>query len=172
MNDSPAVITRVWSWDWVRRHPLRFAGIILHLLFRTLFGVFWLVAGFNKINKGWLESDILKRVFEDRLTEMPPDSFPVWYLESFAIPLYKLVAWVVTVGEIYVGLGLLFGLTTRWAAAASFFILVNLSLGGYYDASLIPFFILSIIHMAWNSGHWLGFDGRLLRRHPGSRWFR
>lgn len=162
----------VWSGARMRAHPVRTLGIVVHLIFRTLFGLFWLAAGVNKLRKDWLSSDILKRIFEDRLTEMHPDSFQVWYLQEFAIPLYKLVAWVVTWGEVYVGIGLLLGLTTRWAAGVGFFILVNLSLGGYYDASLIPFFILSIVMMSWNSGHWLGLDGPLHRRQPASRWFR
>jgi thiosulfate dehydrogenase (quinone) large subunit len=162
----------VWSLAFLRSHPVRLAGIVLHLVFRTLFGLFWLAAASNKIRKDWITTDILKRIFEDRLTEMPPDSFPVLYLQTFAIPLYKLVAVVVTAGELYVAVGLLLGLTTRWAAAVSFFILTNLALGGYYDASLIPFFLLSILMMSWNSGHWLGLDRRLHARHPQSIWFR
>lgn len=172
MNQAVAAGAGVWNGAWIRRHPVRFLGILLNLVFRLLFAVFWLAAGTNKINKGWLTTDILKRIFEDRLTEMPPDSFQVLYLQSFAIPLYKLVAWVVTFGELYVGIGLLLGLTTRWAAAMSLFILFNLSLGGYFDASLIPFFILSIVFIAWPSGRWLGLDRRFARRNPESRWFR
>lgn len=172
MNHAIAREEGVWTGSRVRRHPLRTAGIVLHLVLRTLFGLFWLAAGINKLRKDWLTTDITRRIFEDRLTEMHPDSFAVFYLENFAIPLYKLVAWVITFGELYVGVGLLLGLTTRWAAAMSFFILVNLSLGGYYDASLIPFFVLSIVFMVWSSGHWLGLDSRLSRRYPGSRWFR
>jgi thiosulfate dehydrogenase [quinone] large subunit len=172
MNEAVARNASVWSGTWMRAHPVRLVGIVLNIVFRFLFGIFWLAAGVNKINKDWLTTDILKRIFEDRLTEMPPDSFQVAYLQSFAIPLYELVAWVVTFGELYVGVGLLLGLTTRWAAAMSFFILLNLSLGGYYDASLIPFFILSVVFMVWPSGHWLGLDSRLSRKYPGSRWFR
>ncbi len=162
----------LWTWGWIRQHPVRSFGIVLHLLLRTLFGIFWLSAGINKINKDWLTTDILKQIFLDRLTEMPPDSFAVLYLQAFAIPLYQLVAWVVTVGELYAAIGLLFGITTRWAAWMSFFILVNLAIGGYYDASLIPFFILNVIFLGWPSGLWLGFDRKLAKRYPDSRWFR
>ena len=161
----------VWNLAWARRNPLRMAGIVLHLLFRTLFAVFWTTAGFNKISKDWLSSDILRDIFLDRLTEMPPDSFAVMYLQNFAIPLAKLVAWVVTFGELYSGIGLLLGLTTRWAAAVSLFILFNLAIGGYYDASLLPFFILNFIFLRWNSGQWFGLDRYLSHRYPHSRWF-
>jgi len=172
MTINAARYAEIWTWTWIREHPLRMLGINLHLVLRTLFGIFWLAAGINKVNKDWLNSDILKQIFLDRLTEMPPDSFAVLYLQSFAIPLYKLVAWVVTIGELYSAIGLLIGMTTRWAAAVSLFILFNLAIGGYYDASLIPFFILNIIFLCWPSGQWLGFDRLLARRYPESRWFR
>lgn len=170
MNEAARQYSDVWTWPWIRRHPLRATGIIVHLVLRSLFGIFWLAAGINKIRKDWLTSDILERIFLDRLTEMPPDSFAVLYLQSFAIPLYKLVAWVVTFGELYAALGLLLGCTTRWAAGMSLFILVNLAIGGYYDASLIPFFILNLIFLAWPSGQWLGIDRALAKRYPNSRW--
>jgi thiosulfate dehydrogenase [quinone] large subunit len=172
MNATTASTGSVWSGQRMRQHPMRTLGIVLHLVLRTLFGLFWLAAGINKVRKEWLTTDILKRIFEDRLTEMHPDSFQVAFLEHFAIPLYKLVAVVITVGELYVGIALLLGLTTRWAAGMALFILVGLSAGGYYDASLIPFFLLSIMMMSWPSGHWLGLDGRLSRTYPGARWFR
>jgi thiosulfate dehydrogenase [quinone] large subunit len=67
---------------------------------------------------------------------------------------------------------LLLGLTTRWAAGVALFILLSFSAGGYYDASLVPFFLLAILMMSRPSGHWLGLDGRLSRQYPGARWFR
>ncbi len=165
-------IANVWAWSWIKSHPIKFSGVILHLILRTLFAVFWLAAGINKVNKDWLTSDILKEIFLDRLTEMPPDAFAVFYLENFALPMWLLVAWVVTIGEIYSALGLLLGVTTRIAAGVSFFILINLAIGGYYDASLIPFFILNIAFFWWPSGHWLGFDRALSKRYPDAIWFK
>jgi thiosulfate dehydrogenase [quinone] large subunit len=172
MNDTTAAMTSVWSARHLREHPLRTLGIVLFLLLRTLYGMFWLAAGINKVRKNWLTTDMLLQIYQDRLTEMHPDSFQVWFLQSFAIPLYKLVAWVVTCSELYVGIALLLGLTTRWAAGVAFFILLGLSAGGYYDASLIPFFLLALLMMSRPSGHWLGLDGRLSRKYPGARWFR
>lgn len=162
----------VWSFQWIRENPVRFSGIVLHLVLRTLFAVFWLAAGINKVNKGWLNTDILKNIFLDRLNDIPPDAFAVFYLENFALPMWLLVAWVVTIGEIYSAVGLLLGITTRIAAGVSLFILVNLAIGGYYDASLIPFFILNFAFLYWQSGHWLGFDRFLIKRYPDSRWFK
>jgi len=83
---------QVWKRGWIKAHPVRFAGMQLHLLFRTLFAIFWLAAGINKIVKDWLTSDILKEIFLERLTEMPPDAFASLFLQWFALPLYGLVA--------------------------------------------------------------------------------
>ncbi len=163
---------QVWTLRWIKSHPLRCSGIILHLVLRTLFAVFWLAAGINKVVKGWLTSDILKEIFLDRLTEMPPDAFASLFLQKFAIPLYVLVAWFITLGEICSAVGLLVGVTTRIAACVSMFILCGFAVGGYYDASLIPFFIVNAIFLCWPSGLWLGVDRPLAKRNPGSRWFR
>ncbi len=164
--------TAIWTLTWIRQHSLQFSGVIVHLLLRTLFGIFWLAAGVHKIQTDWLTTDVLERMFYVRLTEMPPDSFAVFYLQVFAIPLYKLIAWIIVCGELYAAIGLLLGLTTRPAAAVSFFILFNLAIGGYYDASLLPFFILNIIFLWWPSGQWLGFDRVFSRKYPHIRWFR
>ena len=171
MNHGLEKYADIWTWSWLRAHPVRGVGIVLNLALRTLFGLFWLAAGINKINKGWLNSDILQAIFLDRLTEMPPDSFAVFYLENLAIPLYAPVAWVVTIGELIAAIGLLIGLTTRPAAWLSLFILINLAIGGYYDASLIPFFILNAAFLIWPTGLWFGLDRPLARRFPESKWF-
>lgn len=162
----------VWSRSWISAHPVRFAGVILHLLFRTLFAVFWLAAGINKIVNDWLTSDLLKQAFLNRLTEMPPDAFASVFLQNFAIPLHVLLAWIITWGELYSAVGLLLGLTTRLSAAVSLFLLFGFAIGGYYDASLIPFFLLVAAFLWWPSGLWLGLDRPLARRNPQSRWFR
>lgn len=171
MTLAVAAVQSVWTAKRWREHPIRMVGIVMHLVLRELYGLFWIAAGVNKLRKDWLTTDILKQVFEDRLTELHPASLQVMFLQDFAIPLYKLVAVFVTVSELYVGIALLLGLTTRWAAAIALVNLLGFSAGGYYDASLIPFFALSIMMMSWPSGRWLGLDGRLSRRYPGSRWF-
>jgi len=139
---------------------------------RTLFAIFWLAAGVNKVVTGWLTTDILKEIFLDRLTEMPPDAFASLFLQYFAIPIYPLVAWVITVGELLSAVGLLIGLFTRSSAAISFFILFGLAIGGYYDASLLPFFALNLAFLFWPSGLWCGVDRRMAKRYPDNRWFR
>jgi len=142
------------------------------VIFRVLFGLFWLLAGINKINDEWMTSPILENIFLQRLTELPPDSFAVFYLTKFAIPFYQPIGWFITIGEIYSAVGLLIGLTTRSSALISFFILFNFAIGGYYDASLLPFFILVFLFFKYPTGQWFGLDALLNKYFPENRLFR
>ena len=139
---------------------------------RLLFGLFWLLAGINKVNDEWMTSPILENIFLQRLTELPPDSFAVFYLTNFAIPFYQPIGWFITIGEIYSAIGLIIGLTTRSSALVSLFILFNFAIGGYYDASLLPFFILVLLFIKYPTGQWFGLDAILSRRFPDNRFFR
>ena len=141
-------------------------GITILIIFRTLFSFFWLAAGINKLNSEWMTSNVLEEVFLQRLTELPPDSFAVLYLNNFAIPFYQLIGWIVTLGELYSSIGLLIGLTTRCSAGVSLFILFNFAIGGYYDASLLPFFILVFLFLWHPTGHWFGMDNYMIKKYP------
>ncbi len=173
MSDDPTAVSETnaknefsWSWSWIKIHPVRFIGIFFNILFRVLFGLFFLQAGINKIQNEWVGTDLLQEIFLQRLTELDPTSFAYTYLVEFGLPLYPLIAWVVTVGELVVGVGLIFGIATRLSSFGAFFILFNFAIGGYYDASLLPFFLLSIVFMLNPTGHYLGFGGMLKRRFP------
>jgi len=170
VNEQVATDDFSWSWGYVKSHPIRFIGIVLNIVFRLLFGLFFLLAGFNKVLKGWMTTDILEDIFLQRLTELDPTSFAHTYLTEFALPLYSLIAWIVAVGELAVGIGLILGIATRLSSFGGFFILFNLAIGGYYDASLLPFFLLNIIFIVYPTGHRLGFDGVLVQRFPKYRW--
>ena len=146
---------------------LKFALVIL----RILFGLFWLLAGINKVNDKWMTSPILENIFLQRLTELPPDSFAVFYLTNLAIPFYQPIGWFITIGEIYSAIGLLIGLTTRSSALVSLFILFNFAIGGYYDASLLPFFILVLLFIKYPTGQWFGLDALLSKQFPSNRIF-
>ena len=52
------------------------------------FGLFWLAAGISKVTKGWMTTDLLREIFLDRLTEMPPDAFASIFLVNIGLPLY------------------------------------------------------------------------------------
>ena len=170
--DAVDVTAMPGTWPPARRQPFRFAGLLLLLALRLLYGLFFFQAGVNKMLKGWDYPEYLREVFQIRLTELNPSAFAYAYLEHFGIPFVLPIAFVVAFGELLAGFGLLTGLATRASAWLAFFILVNIAIGGYYDASLLPFFIINGILCFHPLGRHFGLDRALGRKYPGSWWFR
>ena len=157
---------------FLRSIPLRGSGIGRVLLLRFLFGIFFLGGAVNKFQRNYMFGDYPLDLFTKRLTEIDPASFPAMYLEKFIIPNYHLIGWVVTWGELAVAVGMLLGLGTRTAGLIAIFLMVNFSLGGYHDASLIVLNLIALVFVVLPTGHWRGLDRGLHARHPDSIWFR
>ncbi len=166
------MLTFEWSLDSLKKHPFKTAGVILFLFGRYLFAAFFLYGFWHKLVKGWLWSDLMHGYFTKRLGELTPGSFQALYLEYFAIPLALPIAWIVTVGELIIGVCLVLGLAVRINAAFALFLVLNFAAGGYYNLTLPPFMIFSVLMMLLPSGQWLGLDRTLHEKHPHSLWFR
>jgi thiosulfate dehydrogenase [quinone] large subunit len=146
------------------------AGAVLAV--RYGFGAFFLYGAYHKTVKGWLTSPVMREHFVKRLAEIDPASFSAAYLRSFAIPLYRPVAWVLTLGQMCVAAGMLLGLAVRPNAALALFLISNISAGSFYNLTMPPFFAASLLLMATPSGQWFGLDKALHERFPESPWFR
>lgn len=155
------------QWPHWRQQSWRFVGLCLALFLRLFYGLFFFQAGLNKFISDW-KAVRLTAAFQQRLTELNPDSFASIYLENFGIPMVAAIAFIVTWGEVVAGIGLLLGLMTRWAAIVAFFILFNIAIGGYYDASLLPFFAVNLAAVFWPLGRKFGLDRFLYRRYPSA----
>lgn len=145
-------------------------GLLLGL--RYLLAMFFLFGAINKWRQEYLTTDYLRKVFLDRIQEIDPESFGAWFIEHIGIPYYKPLAWMVCWGETFIALGLLFGFMTRSSAVGAILFMVMLTIGGYYDASLIVLTLMFMPFVLLPTGHWHGLDRRMLRRYPGSIWFR
>lgn len=156
----------------IRTAPARTLGISFVLLLRYLMALFFLGSSYNKISTGWLWSDYARGVFTSRLAEIDPASLSAQFLSRFAIPWYPLVAWVVTLSVITVTISLALGLATRLGGALAVWLMVMFAIGGYYDASLIPLWLIAALFVVLPTGQWLGMDRRLHARYPASVWFR
>ncbi len=157
----------------VQKNPLRATGIILFLAGRTIFAIFFLYGFWHKLVRGWLWSDLMHGYFTKRVIDPPLlNHFQALYLEHFAIPLAIQIAWIVTVGELVIGIGLLFGIAVRANAAFALFMVLNFAAGGYYNLTLPPFMLFAILMMIFPSGQWLGLDKTLHNKYPDSIWFK
>lgn len=167
-ESPPATLSRAN----LQAYPARTIGIGLAVLLRSLFGLFFLFAGINKLRQGWLWTDRLREVLSQRLTELDPASFGAAFLIDFGIPWSLAVAWVVTLVELGVAASLLLGCATRFGAGLGFWLMIMFGIGGYYDASLIPLWLIACLLMVLPTGHWLGLDRRLHATNPRAIWFR
>ena len=114
----------------------------------------------------------MHQYFTQRFSELDPGSFQALYLQYFAIPLAMPIAWIVTIGELIIGISLVLGLSVRVNAAFALFLVLNFAAGGYYNLTLPPFMIYSVLLMLLPSGQWLGMDRKLHEKYPDSLWFR
>lgn len=173
-----------WNRGYMSSRPLKSTGVILALLVRYLYTMLFLYGVVHKVVHGWMWSDIVHRHFTGRLGELQAiagaasgieariAAFQAAYLAHFAIPMAMPIAWVVTVGELVVGIGLLLGIATRANAAFGLFFLLNFAAGGYYNLTIPPLVLMSLMMMFLPTGEWLGFDGKLKRKYPDSPWFK
>lgn len=168
--DSQAAARR---WLALPAGGARATGAVLVLVLRYLFGLFFLLAGLNKVRvPEYLFGNDLERIFTERLAELDPASFGHAFLENFGIPWHLPIAWVVTWGELAAGVGLLLGFATRASALLAIWLMFMFGIGGYYDASLIALSAIGALSVVFPTGHWLGMDREMHRRHPQSPWFR
>jgi len=78
-----------WSFQYFQQYPLQTLFVITILAIRYFFAVFFIYGFWHKLVKGWMWTDVMKVHFQQRLSEIPPDSFQATYLEYFAIPLHS-----------------------------------------------------------------------------------
>ncbi|WP_322494245.1 DoxX family membrane protein [Chloroflexus sp.] len=128
------------------------------VLLRYAFGATFAYGAYHKITRGWLTTPVMRQHFEQRLSEIAQNSFSAAYLRHFAIPLYRPIAWILTIGQVIVAISMLTGKGVRPSAALALFLLANISAGSYFNASMPPYLITAILLMldkeegrlAWN----------------------
>lgn len=173
MNATNATnnVVQPFSFGEFRSAPGRTLGKFSVLVLRYLMALFFFGSSYNKISMGWLWSDYPRGVFTARLAELDPASLDAQFLSGFVIPWSPLVAWVVTLSVVAVTVSLALGLATRVGGALAVWLMVMFAVGGYYDASLIPLWLIAALFVFLPTGQWFGLDRRLHARHPTSPWF-
>ncbi len=142
-----------WSWIW--------------LIVWLYVGYEWLVAGYDKvINPAWvgIKAGTALTGFLNNTISLTTGAHPAvqkWYASflKFAILPY---AWdwsyVVTIGELLVGVGLILGVFTSTAALFGFIMNMNYMLAGSISTNPILLFLSIFIILAWKTAGWWGLD--------------
>jgi thiosulfate dehydrogenase [quinone] large subunit len=133
----------------------------LWLVVRLYMAYVWLPAGWEKITGGkWLFGDGAPVAgFVTKAVADP--GTPTWYVDfanSVVLPNASLFATLVALGEFAVGLGLLVGLLTGFAAFFAVFMSANYVLAGSLSSNPIQIVLGLLLVVAWRNAGWIGLD--------------
>lgn len=146
-----------FSWFW--------------LIIRVFVGWDWLSAGWGKFqNPVWVGSKagvavegFLNAALQK--TSGPHPDVSNWYaafIETFALPNSHVISYVVTFGELAVGIGLILGIFTGIAAFFGSFMNLNFLFAGTVSANPFMLLLQLFLILGWRTAGWLGFDRYLL----------
>lgn len=138
---------------------------------RIWLGWQWAVAGWGKVgNPAWVDGGAALRGYLSRAVAIPETGNPQvtydWYraflnflLEGGHYTWFaKLVAW----GELLVGIGLIVGAFTGFAALAGAVMNFSFMLAGTASTNPVLFLAAILLIMAWKTAGWIGVDRWLL----------
>ena len=153
---------------------MRLAAIV-----RILAGMLFVAEGWSKI-----AGEFVRGGFGRTAAEIAKASWPFWrrFLESTVIPHAAFFAWILALGELAIGVGLILGLWTRVACAGGVVLMLVFSLGQARPAAGAPWsewitsglpsklaLLLFLLLFAADAGKVWGLDARLSRPSPRAR---
>jgi thiosulfate dehydrogenase [quinone] large subunit len=148
----------------------------LWLLARLYLGYQWLLAGWHKAygDERWIFVDgpdgLALQGFWTRAIAIPEQGRPPiaydWYRDflNFMVEheAYTWFAWVVAIGEVAIGIALIVGVFTGFAALTGAFMNFNFQLAGTASINPVLFVIALLVVFGWKVAGWIGVDRWLL----------
>ncbi len=134
---------------------------------RVYLGWLWLHAGWEKVNNpAWVGANAGTAIkgFLNRAVSLSQGDAPsvtgwyAWMIENFFLPLGTFMSYVISFGELFVGIALVLGFLT--GAAAFFGGLMNVAflLAGTLSTNPIMFLLATWIVLAWRIAGYYGLD--------------
>lgn len=151
----------------------------LWLIVRVFLGWQWLQSGWGKLAGGtWASGDALRGFWTNAVAVpeqgRPPIAYD-WYRGFIQFMLdngwYTWFADLVMWGEVLIGLGLIVGALTGFAAFAGAFMNWNFIMAGTASTNGLLFLLAVAIMLAWKVAGWYGLDRWLLPA-LGTPWYR
>jgi thiosulfate dehydrogenase [quinone] large subunit len=146
------------------------AGLIW-LPIRLFLGFSWLAAGWHKATgTGWLDGGTALQGYWQKAVTIPDTGSPAitydWWRNFLQFLIdnhaYNSFAYVITFGEIAVGLGLILGVLTGFAAFFGSFMNMSFMLSGSASSNPVLFFLAVGVMLAWKVAGYYGVDRWLL----------
>lgn len=148
------------------------------LLLRLYVGYQWVTAGWEKVtNPAWVGSQAGTALhgFLSAAATKASGSNPAvatwyaWFINSVALPHVTIFSYVISCGELAVGVGLVLGAFTGIAAFFGAFMNLNYLFAGTISVNPLLLLIELFLILAWRNAGWLGLDQWLLPR-LGTPW--
>jgi thiosulfate dehydrogenase [quinone] large subunit len=133
----------------------------LWLVVRLYLASVFLPSAWSKVTSGsWLLGDgaPIQGLVQGAISD---PSTPGWYasfLETVVVPNAGLFATLVALGELAVGIGLLLGLLTGFAAFGGVFLNANFVLAGVLGSNPVMIVLGTLLVVAWRNAGWIGLD--------------
>jgi thiosulfate dehydrogenase [quinone] large subunit len=157
---------------WVRAAFSNVWAAPFWLVLRVYLGYQWLHAGWGKVNgDGWVNGDgAALRGFWTRIVAVPAQGTPPihygWYRDFIQFMLdqawYSWFAQVIAYGELAIGIALILGAFTGFAAITGAFVNFNFMLAGTASTNPVLFLLAILLLLAWKVAGYIGMDRWLL----------
>lgn len=139
----------------------------LWLIIRIYIGWEWLVAGWEKvINPVWVgdKAGVAITGFLNGALAKTTGAHPSvagWYAEfikTIALPNAEIFSYLVSFGEVFVGIGLILGAVTGTAAFFGALMNTNYLLAGTVSVNPTMLILQFFLMLAWRTAGWIGLD--------------
>jgi thiosulfate dehydrogenase (quinone) large subunit len=144
--------------EWISSETSKDGAALLPL--RLFIALGWLRALAEKItNPAWFDGTALSGFLNTQL-QAEKVAFPVyaWMISHVFLPGAPVLSWIILIGQLLVGLGLLFGAYSRAALVGGLFMNLNFIAAGMPSPSVF-YVVMQIMLLFSNSGRVFGLDG-------------
>lgn len=162
MQSADAQRSKVATWFFVDKR-----SAWMWLLVRLYVGWQWFEAGWAKLQSpDWVGSTagtVIHGFFLGALkktTGTHPDVslWYGWFIQHVALPHEIFFSYLVACGEVAVGIGLIVGLCTGWAAFFGMFMNLNYLWAGTVSLNPTLLILQLFLLLAWRTAGWVGLD--------------
>lgn len=159
---------RVSRFLFASRYMAPFWAII-----RIYLGWTWLVAGWGKVtNPAWFGSDagtaiggyLRGAVARSQGDDPTVSTWYAWLIEKIFLPNAELMSYVVSVGEVLIGLALILGFLTGLSAFLGGVMNFSFLLAGTLSTNPVMFILATWLVLAWRVAGYYGLDYWVLPR--------
>jgi thiosulfate dehydrogenase (quinone) large subunit len=144
--------------EWISSETNKDGAHLLPL--RLFIGLGWLRAAAEKIlNPAWFDGGVITAFLNTQL-HGEKVVFPAytWLIMHAFLPSAALLAWIILIGQLLVGLGLIFGMYSRPALIGALFMNLNFIAAGAPSPSVF-YVVIQIMLLLSNAGRIFGLDG-------------